>query len=156
MLNIFVQLFRHHRCKMSSAVIIRRQRQHTGTLVKSELVKRWITAKCRISTQEQAYSSEQMRVCPRTWIELANKGVLSRPICHLFPDGRYSSSGVCIPPITTVCHIISGVCCNQSHHTSDVMDTRTSNCSHRLLLSLQRGWDEEVCPRPRAEAARKG
>lgn len=123
-------------------MLIQSESQHRN-LVKISASKRRMTAKCRISTQEGANSSEQMStwfcvsvgVCACT--QAGDKGVLSSPICSLYPEGRYWSSEVCTIPVNIVCHNLR------------------VNFPQSFLLSLQGvGWRDAFPPRSRGGLTR--
>lgn len=67
-------------------------------------------------------------VCVCVCTQLGDKGVLSSPICYLYPEGRYRSSGVCTTPINMVCHNLR------------------VNYPHRLLLVLAVGGMKRYVP----------
>lgn len=102
-----------------------------------------MTAKCRISAQEQANSSEQISIwlcvneCVCTCTQLGDKGVLSSPICYLYPEGRYWSFGICTAPINIGCHNLK------------------VNFPQKLLLPLQGvGWRDVFPPKDRGGLTR--
>lgn len=67
-------------------------------------------------------------LCVCVCTQLGDKGVLSSPICYLYAEGRYWSSGVCTTPINMVCHNLR------------------VNYPHRLLLVLAVGGMKRYVP----------
>lgn len=114
------------------------------TVLKLVPIKRRIIAECATTTQEQPCSSEPVS----QYIWLGDRTVHSSPIHSYYPEGRYRSSAVGMPPITMVCyHISQGnavtcpLCASKGTDVSSAWEPGPNlrvRCSSKLLLPL---WD---------------